>query len=54
MKVKHVNEVMSDIIRRWPTPTEARRSRIAARNKEMKKISIILGIEYVPLKLKDN
>jgi DNA-binding CsgD family transcriptional regulator len=37
---------MSDIIRRWPTPTEARRSRIAARNKEMKKICLILGIDY--------
>jgi hypothetical protein len=46
MKVKHVNEVMSDIIRRWPTPTEARRSRIAARNKHMPKICLILGIDY--------
>jgi hypothetical protein len=51
MKAKHVNEVMSDIIRRWPTPTEARESRIAARNKHMRKICKILGIDYKKLEV---
>lgn len=45
-KAKHVNEIMTDLIRRWPTPEEARESRIAARNKHMPKICMILGIEY--------
>jgi hypothetical protein len=51
MKAKHANEVMSDIIRRWPTLEERRESRISARNKHMRKICIILDIEYRPMTL---
>ena len=48
-KVKHVNEVMTDLIRRWPTPSEARDARIEARNKWMPRICRILDIEFVPM-----
>jgi hypothetical protein len=49
MKAKHVNQIMSDMFRRYPTPREARESRIAARNKHMQKICLILDIEYKPI-----
>jgi hypothetical protein len=48
-KAKHVNEVMTDLIRRWPTPAEARDARIEARNKWMPRICRILDIEFVPM-----
>ena len=48
-KAKHVNEVMTDLIRRWPTPAEARESRIEARNKWMPRICKILEIEFIPM-----
>lgn len=50
-KPKHVNEVMSDMFRRWPTPEEAVQRRIAARNKHMPKIAALLGFEYKPINL---
>lgn len=49
-KPKHVNQVMTDMFRRWPTPQEARERRIAARNKHMPKIAELLGFEYKPMK----
>lgn len=50
-KPKHVNEVMTDMFRKWPTPAEARTRRIAARNKHMPKIALMLGFEYKPMEL---
>jgi hypothetical protein len=51
MKAKHVNEIMTDLIRRWPTPKEATRARIAARNRHMPKICLLLGIEYKKMEM---
>lgn len=48
-KPKHVNQVMVDMFRKYPTPTEARERRIAARNKHMPKIALMLGFEYKPM-----
>lgn len=52
MKAKHVNQVMTDLIRRWPTPAEARERRIAARNKYMPRICLLLDIEFKEICIK--
>jgi hypothetical protein len=49
---RHVNEVMGDMFKRYQTPEEARQRRIAARNKHMPKIAMMLGFEYRPMQVK--
>jgi hypothetical protein len=49
MKTRHMNEVVRDMFRRWPTPEEKRREQIALRNKWMRIICKNLGIEYRPM-----
>ena len=50
-KPRHVNEIMADMFRKWPTPEEARRRRIVARNKHMPKIAMMLGFEYKKMEI---
>jgi hypothetical protein len=39
-----------DLFQNWPTKYERRESAVQARNREMRKISIILKLKYVPIK----
>ena len=38
-----------DLFQNWPTDYERRESAVQARNREMRKISIILDFEFVPI-----
>jgi hypothetical protein len=49
---RKVDEVMTDMFRKWPTPEEARERRIKMRNKHMPKIAAMLGFEYKPMQVK--
>lgn len=50
-KPKQIGEVMTDMFRKWPTPEQARERRIAARNKHMPTIALMLGFEYKPMEI---
>lgn len=49
---RKVDEVMTDMFRKWPTLEETRERRIKMRNKHMPKIAMILGFEYKPMQTK--
>lgn len=47
---KHINEIMRDMFRNAPTPGERWNASAHARNKEMRKINLMLETEFKPIK----